>query len=896
LKAYLQNLFQIQSQDWKKLIHLSILNFQIIGTISFGTIVSTSLFVKKIGVEYLPNIYIANSITILFSTLFYLTLADKVEKLKLFRSISIAFGIVILVARGLIFFKLTVVYSALYIIAYLILWIFYTQFWAIAVEVCNVRESRRMFSYVVSVGLFGGIISGVFARYVVNIFKTDNLLIIWALFLFLIIRSSKKIPLSEETSIIGNKEKNNKSLVRNTIDDLTDTVKYFVTNHFVKIIVLCFLIYGVTVYFLDFQFNRLMNLAYPGQDQLTGFYGIYSGWFYGVTFLIQIFFTARIIKWFGVVNTILTFPIVLTVGFSVLAVKFNYISGIFAKFIRDIIGNSLVDSSYPVLFTPIKEKYTSKALALIEGFVIPAGTGIAGVLLIILRAYDPLYISLAGILLGFIWIFFTLKLKKAYHNAFIEHIFLDTHNDKYKSIEDLLYLKKETTFAILKKAIHDPNEKLSLFAIKTLGKMKDKEVIKPLEELLSDPDLDSVKKATVIEALGEIKDSYALFIISKYLNDPDERVRANAVESLGNIGGYNVLELIEPCLEDSSSRVRINSAILLWKYGEHEKANKLISEIFSSSDQESRIRATYSMSQIANREMLPFLIEASYDKDPRVRFQSIEGLSKINDDWAKDALIQLLKDKKSSVREKARKSLVKVQDINDKLLLILDSKDESIKYNVALVLAEKGEKKAVKPVIDYCVAQIKSAYKNIIYIQTLLSIGSITPGINLFVETTSVKNQQIIEKVLRIISCLEKSEEISLSIRRLKDKDEKIKAGIIELLETTNMEYKEILKLTIPLLEDISLNDKIRIAEEKFGLKKKQYQYKEILNELFESDDQWLKACAIRIMGEIKEDSFLERIIKETESKIAFIKETAMEAVMKINPIRGKRLMELHNK
>jgi len=890
LKAYLQKIFQIQQQDWKKLVNLSILNFQIVGTIAFGTIISTSLFVKKIGVEYLPNIYIANSIAILISTFLYLAFADKVEKLKLFRNIAIAFGIVILIARGLIIFNFTPIYSALYIISSLIFWIFFTQFWAIAVEVCNVRESRRMFSYIVSIGLFGGIISGIVARYIVDIFKTANLLLVWALFLFLIIRSSKRIPLSEDLNVAGQKEKNEKSPAKNSFDDLADTAKYFFTNHLVRIIIICFLIYGITVYFLDFQFNRLMNLAYPEQDKLTGFYGIYSGWFYGITFLLQIFFTTRIIKRLGVVSTILTFPIALTIGFAALTGKFNYISGVFAKFIRDVIGNSLVDSSYPVLFSPMDEKYTSKALALVEGLVIPVGTGLAGLLLLILRSYNPIYISISGILLGIVWIFFTFKLKKAYHGAFIEHILTETRQEEFRSIEDLIDLKKGTTLAVLKKAMYDKNEKLSLFAIRTLGRTKDKEAIKPLVELLINPDLEPVKIATVVEALGDIKDTYVVFVLSKYLDDPDERVRANAVESLGKIGGPNVLELIEPHLKDSSSRVRINTAIVLWKFGHHEKANKLISEIFLSSDQESRIRATYSLSQIGSKEMLPLLIEASYDKNPRVRFQSIEGLSKISDDWAKDALIQMLKDVKSSIRETVRKVLVKMQNITDKLLTALNSQDEDIKYMAALVLAEKGEEKAIKSIIDYCVLQIRLAYQNLIYIQALLSIDDKTPGINLFVGTTTVKNQQIIEKVLRIISYLEKSVEISLSIRRLKDKDENIKADIIELLETTDVEYKEILKLTIPLLEDISLDEKIKIAGEKFGLQKKQYQYKEILEELLNSSDEWQKGCAIKIIGEIKEDAFLERIIKETESESKFIKETALEAVMKINPIRGKRL------
>ena len=62
---------------------------------------------------------------------------------------------------------------------------------------------------------------------------------------------------------------------------------------------------------------------------------------------------------------------------------------------------------------------------------------------------------------------------------------------------------------------------------------------------------------------------------------------------------------------------------------------------------------------------------------------------------------------------------------------------------------------------------------------------------------------------------------------------------------------------------------------------------------MFHGSDEWLKGCAIFIMGEIKENRFLEDIVKETESNSLFIKETALESVIKISPIRGKKLAKI---
>lgn len=884
IKHYFQEIFQIQSHDWEKLLNLSLLNFQVLTAITFGMIVSTSLFIKRVGVEYLPNMYIVNAISILFCTVIYFAIASRVDKIVLFKSTAIFSGIIILITRGLIFFNVVWIYPVLYVIASIITWIFSIQFWAIAVDMCNVRESRRIFSYIVSAGLFGGIIAGVIVRYATGILNTRDLILIWSLFLFLVVRSSRVIPSDEKTETT---EEDNLSPIKS----LVETATYLTSNRLVRMITISFLVYGVAVYFLDFQFNRIVDIAYPDQDKLTKFYGIYSVCFYGVTFLIQIFFATRIIKWLGIGKTMIVFPSAVALGFVALVAKFGYISGIFAKFIRDVIGNSLVDSAYPVLFNPIDEKHRSKALALVEGFVIPIGAGLAGVLLLMLRGFSPIYISLSGIVIGLIWIYATVKLKMEYHNAFMENVILKSYHEGREHFEESIDITKRTTLNVLKKAIYDPNRKVSIFAIETLGKTRDKLAVKPLIELLSNPESGPVIKATIIKALGNIKDTYPLLIISKYLEDPDDRVRANAVESLGEIGGLQVKDLINPCLKDSSSRVRINTAAVLWKYGEHEKAKKLISEIFTHSDEESRIRATHTMSQIGDRELLPLLIEASYDSSPKVRYQSIEGLSRIDDEWSKESLIQTLSDKNNAVRENARKTLTKMQNVTDRLLKVMNSENQTIKDKVALILAEKREEKAVKPVIDYCVSRIKSAYQNIIYIETLLSVKKKTPGINLLIGTLNTRNRRLAAEVLKLTSYLEKSEAISSGIKRLKDKDEKIKAEVIEMLETTDTEYNKILELTIPLLEDISAEDKLDIAEREFGLKQKYFNG--IIEEMLHGSDEWLKGCAIFIMGEIKENRFLEDIVKETENNSLFIRETALGSVIKISPIRGKKLSKI---
>jgi ATP/ADP translocase len=151
---HITNFFKIHPNDIPNLLTLSLLNMLLVSAHSFGASIVTSLFIKHYGISYLPKMYLISAGAIIICTLLVLKLSRIDRKSLLAASCSI-FGMLVIAARILLHYGISVAYPVLYVLADLVAWMFYTQFWALAVELCDVREGKRIFTYVVCAGLIG---------------------------------------------------------------------------------------------------------------------------------------------------------------------------------------------------------------------------------------------------------------------------------------------------------------------------------------------------------------------------------------------------------------------------------------------------------------------------------------------------------------------------------------------------------------------------------------------------------------------------------------------------------------------------------------------------------------------------------------------------------------------
>jgi len=872
LKEYSEKLLQIYHQDWQKIVSLCILNFIVITITTFGISISTALFLKHVGINFLPQMYLVNGLLIFLST-FGLFMIANINRTELLIKLSMLFGITVLAIRVFIVFDVKFLYIMLYVLSSIIFWLFYTQFWSLAVDICNVREGKRIFSLVVCSGLLGGGTAGLLIQTLAKTIRTDNLLVLWSI-MFFILSYFVKSKFSSSPHLKTDS---------GVTSQVTETITYFKESHIIKVLMANFLLYAVVIYFLDFQFNKIVNQTFTELDSLTSFYGTYSICFYTTTLFIQLIFANRILKYFGTGNVIVGFPVSLFIGFSALVIKFGYISALFAKFIRDVMGNSIIDSAYPLLYSPIKDKHRDNTLAFIEGVAIPAGTVLAGFLLIILKSTPGMYLTVFSLILSLLWLYCSVQLKYSYQSAFIQNIAEKTLPEIHQLPEHLTDLNKKRTLAILYDAIRDKNDKVSLFAISTLGKTKDTKALNPLISYLKE-NPPAVRRASIIKALGEIKETNSLLIVSRYLEDPESRVRANAVESLGEIGGSEVKDLIKPYINDKDSRVAINAGMILWKYGDKELGIKVLRELLSFPNEQTRIRAIYAMGQIDTEEVVTPLLEVSKEQNLRIRLEALKSLSKFNTEVAILRIIDAIEDTDRRIRQLALKTLIEKKGITGLLVKKLETANSKIIEKIIEILANKHEQDEI--ILNHLKDEIKKVYQRIVWVKALSSEDR-TDGLDLFISTLLIENRKKTDRILKLMSKIERVDILPLIIRRLKDKSADIQAEIVEILDSLQFKHIGIIKLLIPVLEETPKEEILKIANREFGLVQTYPRevYKEILKK---ENGEWFKGCVLHILGEKELDKFLQDMINYTKHNSEFLREMSLEAISKINIIRAK--------
>ncbi|PIU51502.1 hypothetical protein COS91_04005, partial [Candidatus Desantisbacteria bacterium CG07_land_8_20_14_0_80_39_15] len=253
LKGYPARILQIYEKDWKKLLYLSIFNFAMMFGNTIGLSIATSLLLKKVGISSLPSMYIVNSISIIGISLLYFPFITKFKQTSILKNTFFAFSIIIIVARIGIFFHFNWIYLLLYLAATLFGWVYYTQFWTLATDICNIREGKRVFSLVVSAGLLGGGVGGFITKATVGTIHTSNLLFIWSFSFFAI---AIGIGYFEKLVLTLPEKKESGTLKKESWrENFKKILTLFQKIPLLRTIGMTFFVYAVAVYLLDFQFN-----------------------------------------------------------------------------------------------------------------------------------------------------------------------------------------------------------------------------------------------------------------------------------------------------------------------------------------------------------------------------------------------------------------------------------------------------------------------------------------------------------------------------------------------------------------------------------------------------------------------------------------------------------------
>lgn len=450
-----------------------------------------ALFLSELGPEQLPFGYVLVAIGAIFSSFLYSRLLIKYSLKRLITTTLIISFITLIIGAILLFLGQLKGWMLYFFYTWVAIYgvLSASQFWVLANWVFNVRDAKRLFGFIGSGAILGGLFGGYLTSLFAPIFGNEFMLVVAALMLLsllplLDIIWKERIAAPFDFKRTGKKTKeahNPFQLVRNS-------------KHLTNLA----LIVGVSVLvakLVDYLFSDYAATAIADPDELSSFFGFWFSTFNLISLGIQLLLTHRIVGIWGVGFSLLLLPLGILFG-SVFFLFLPELSAVVAiKAMDGVLKQSINKSAFELLALPLPLDLKSKTKSFIDVVVDSLATGLAGLALVFLiKGFEWRAYEIAWLIIGLvtIWAFIIFRVRNSYYVTFRNNLKLASGAKPSGSIKS----KKAAVVKGMQDVFRKGSEKQILFMLDKLMEINDRRFTEDVRNLLDNPSI-KVKTAAI---------------------------------------------------------------------------------------------------------------------------------------------------------------------------------------------------------------------------------------------------------------------------------------------------------------------------------------------------------------------------------------------------------------
>jgi AAA family ATP:ADP antiporter len=773
-----------------------------------------------------------------------------------------------------------------------------SQFWLLANYVFDAREAKRLFAFIGAGAIAGGITGSVLTNMFAKLLGTENLL--WLCVGFMILCFFILTIVWPKRA--GGEQPRKQRSRGSDLKGMWPVI--FKSRH----LTLMTGIIAVTVMvstFVDFQFNSVVQTAFDDKDELTAFFALFFTGLSVFSLLLQLLFSSRIIRRFGVGAALLFLPVGLLIGSSMIFLVPILASAVVVKLSDGSFRYSINRTGFELLYMPVPASIKSRVKALMDVVGDRFARGIGGALLYLVSSilsWTIGQISLLSAGLIGVWIILATMARREYSRTFrkaIDNRAIDTEQVRVE-------LRDPEAMLTLIKELESQDVRRVLFALELTSQSPDDRLIEPLKNLLSHED--ARVRVGALSQLNPLADSSLIRVVVEMVRDVDPDVRTEAIHFLAVHATEEHADSLRPIM-DSTDPVVIAAAIrcalehdmrdAIGDLASREKIDRLIqtegdqginarrevaralrylkpddtlTELIPHflADQDPVVRrcGLISAAALQKREYLPIIV--GYLEEPLLR-----GL-------AKDALLmygpEIIEELKENqvdthlalpIRLRIPKivSLMDAEEAVAALLEHLDIEDVLVRYQVI-----KGLNRICKrmpnvvfdpiEIEDRLVSEAHHYYQLDQYRSAIADGDSTeTKAINLLLTTLTDRQHLCIDQAFRFAGMTYPANDMYFAYQGVTSSSRLLQARAIEYLDTLwNRRQKEVL---FPILEkSVAIG---KHARELFSLKR--LSFDQALREILNGTDQWLAACGVYVVREHKLHAFVDDVAPLAETR-----------------------------
>jgi ATP:ADP antiporter, AAA family len=933
------DVFNIRKGEGHRALLMFFYAFLIIASLLITKPVRNSLFINRFGVEQLPYAFILVAVLAALVTLFYSRYITKINFYTLIAATTIG-------SIGCLFIFWSLLssgFTAGWLVYFFYIWVAIfgvistSQFWLLANYVFNAREAKRLFGFIGSGAISGGIFGGYITNFLAPLLGTQNMLLFCIAFLGICLIIQNRVWRSAASQNYREKLKQGRAARIKSDQNVLKLI--FKSNHLIYMTSIVGI--GVIVANLvDFQFSAIASDLISDKDKLTAFFGFWLSNLSIASLLFQLLFTGRVLNRFGVVTSLFFLPVGIIVGAVTILVFPGLFGAILIKVSDGGLKQSINKAGLELLNLPIPSMVKNKTKGFIDIFVDSLATGIGGLLLVLITSVFGMSIKMISILillLVVLWLVFVVKIKKEYLNSFrlaLEKRSIDL-NEQYINIQDASIVNN------FKKILLGNNKRQIQYVLKLLENEKGANYLPVFKGLLKNESAEIRYEA--LSLVSQYKNEEYLNDIGPLIYDENQDVRVSALRiTYKNVD--NNSELLEKLL---SSKVESERTTALLCAAYEYRDNKAFREEFDLSAQFDKLINSIadnenSLEKLAFLKILMikiiriskgpqlsnFLNNFLQDKDIKVVKEAISAVGELRDIQFVPHLIKSMRN--HHLRRIAREalaafgpdilltlndiltnpnydmrvrlaipyvvSLIIVPESVDLLLSHIKTSNIIMRFEIIKAMSklqradqslrfsrEKVEKAIIAETDEYFINTALIATENKIAIKekddTELDFNqNIFRARNLLLTSLSESIDRNLEMIFRLLGLRYPAGDIFNIYKAIISEKSDLRANAIEFLD--NLLDTQLKKIIILIVD--SAPTEYLINQSNQLLKTTFNNEDDVLKYILKGDNIWLQMCAIHLISQSNKKEFLPLLNFMDGSSSIILNDTIQHAIIKL--------------
>jgi ATP/ADP translocase len=343
---------------------------------------SRSLMLGELGSRLVPYVDLVAAVLMGPVVTLFARLVDRLPKLRLVSGSFWAVIGVLLVFWLLLARPVPWVAAAFYVWTAIFGVLVVTLFWLVANDLYHPQEAKRLFGFIGSGGILGGVVGSNLVMVLAPVVGTEHLVLLSAGTLavcwILVRRLWRYVP--ERTQ-----QDDRRPAHRDTfLSDPSGFARFLLRSRYLLLLVVMVGVGKLVGTLVYYQFNPYVEAAFPDQDIRTAFLGQFFGWMNAAAFAVQFFCTSWILRRWGLSVALFILPIGLVAGSAALLVVPMFWLAASLELYDGSLNYSLQQTTKEVLYLPMDRSIRYKVKPFIDMVVFRFGKGLAAILGILL--------------------------------------------------------------------------------------------------------------------------------------------------------------------------------------------------------------------------------------------------------------------------------------------------------------------------------------------------------------------------------------------------------------------------------------------------------------------------------------------------------------------------------